>query len=744
MMAEQKPSADRETILAHLRLITKRWEEVGEDVRLELRAIDPDRKITGRAVHVSRFSWDEDGLSMAADHAEAMNRYGFNMYPAINPIKGSVEIKQGSGASDEDIAAAFYCWADCDDETSGSNVRAFPGPKYTFAVTTGTKPCPRPHIYWELTEPIRDMHQFKDLQERIAARFQSDNKVTNFSRIMRLAGTVNHPAEHKRAKGYITELCTLRTEYDEPRAPVPLDRLLTAFPRPAERAQETGGLHIDLGPQAMDRAAAEAAALTGEAWHDNMIRLVASYVAKGLRDPEIHALTDRLTLPGYTIEDTRKEVQQAIEGARNKGFAPEQQAAKSFDHAPSEGVVAEIWQRSTSGKTFATAEERAALDNALRAEIEKIEDPGLRHHVAADLRHLRECLIKNNGVPPETAKTWKVQTAGEFTADYVAPEFIVEGVIQRGRLYTLTAPTGHGKTSAMLYLSCAIATGEDFCGQECEQGDVLFLAGENPDDVRARVIAALEFYQIDPGNLRLHFIAGTFSIRQDMERLKAAAAKLDNLILIVVDTFAAYFDGDNENDNAQALDFARLLRGLTDTPSKPCVIMPAHPVKDAKRANLIPKGGSSLLNEVDGNLTIWNTDGVLEMHWQGKIRGQDFEALCMELEKYESDLIRDRKDRRIPTILAKPVMTLRAMELSAKTVSVETKILQSISVRPDLPQRERAVELALTRASLRRAIDRLLKRKWLRPKGRKLVLTEQGEEALQDGLSGFGEAENDV
>jgi len=43
-------------------------------------------------------------------------------------------------------------------------------------------------------------------------------------------------------------------------------------------------------------------------------------VQRGLSDAEIHAITDAFTLPGYTQQDTRIEVQKMIDGARAKGF----------------------------------------------------------------------------------------------------------------------------------------------------------------------------------------------------------------------------------------------------------------------------------------------------------------------------------------------------------------------------------------------------------------------------------------
>ena len=58
----------------------------------------------------------------------------------------------------------------------------------------------------------------------------------------------------------------------------------------------------------------------GVEWHNNVRDLVASYISKDLSDEEIHTLTQGLTNVGYTIEDTRREIQVMIEGVRRKGF----------------------------------------------------------------------------------------------------------------------------------------------------------------------------------------------------------------------------------------------------------------------------------------------------------------------------------------------------------------------------------------------------------------------------------------
>ena len=61
-------------------------------------------------------------------------------------------------------------------------------------------------------------------------------------------------------------------------------------------------------------------ALAGHDWYLNVLRLVGSWVAKGLNDEEIYKRSEALTLSGYTIENTKLDIQPMIEGARTKGF----------------------------------------------------------------------------------------------------------------------------------------------------------------------------------------------------------------------------------------------------------------------------------------------------------------------------------------------------------------------------------------------------------------------------------------
>ena len=77
----------------------------------------------------------------------------------------------------------------------------------------------------------------------------------------------------------------------------------------------------------------------------------------------------------------------------------------------------------------------------------------------------------------------------EFTKDFRPPDYLVDGVIQKGYLYSLTGPTGHGKTPISMLMGAMVARGLAYHNKPVAQGAVLFLAGENADDIRARYIA---------------------------------------------------------------------------------------------------------------------------------------------------------------------------------------------------------------------------------------------------------------
>ena len=92
----------------------------------------------------------------------------------------------------------------------------------------------------------------------------------------------------------------------------------------------------------------------------------------------------------------------------------------------------------------------------------------------------------------EALKNNLIQTSEEFAANFLPPEYLIDGLVQRRFIYALTGPTGTGKTCVAIRIAAHCALGKSLDGREVEKVRVLFFAGENPDDVRMRWIKQCE------------------------------------------------------------------------------------------------------------------------------------------------------------------------------------------------------------------------------------------------------------
>ncbi|MGC2712514.1 MAG: AAA family ATPase, partial [Pseudolabrys sp.] len=70
-----------------------------------------------------------------------------------------------------------------------------------------------------------------------------------------------------------------------------------------------------------------------------------------------------------------------------------------------------------------------------------------------------------------------LQSSGEFVKDFTPPDYLIDGLLQRRYLYSLTGPTGSGKTCLALLIAAHVALGSSLDGREIEKARVLFFAG---------------------------------------------------------------------------------------------------------------------------------------------------------------------------------------------------------------------------------------------------------------------------
>lgn len=274
-----------------------------------------------------------------------------------------------------------------------------------------------------------------------------------------------------------------------------------------------------------------------------------------------------------------------------------------------------------------------------------------------------------------------IRSSEEFLRDFVPPDYLLDQVCLKGFMYALTAPTGSGKTSLLMLLAMCVALGREFAGLEVSKGNVLYLAGENPDDVRMRWLAMAEHMAFDADDIDVSFIAGTFELdSRNMGRIvKEAAKKLGAVSLCIIDTGPAFFMGDNENDNVDMINHAKTLRSFVNLPGDPTVIAAMHPTKSATRESLLPRGGGAFLNEIDGNLTAWKDDMTVTMHWSGKHRGVDFQPMMFQLESVTARKLKDSRGRNIPTVIMNELSADDVRELTQDKRKSEDSILMLLN-----------------------------------------------------------------
>jgi hypothetical protein len=272
-----------------------------------------------------------------------------------------------------------------------------------------------------------------------------------------------------------------------------------------------------------------------------------------------------------------------------------------------------------------------------------------------------------------------LMSSAAFCKSLVVPDPLVEGIIMRGFIYALTAHTGKGKTAVALLIAYCIAMGRKLGDLDVEKGRVLFLAGENPVDVQMRWIAMSQYFDFDRDLIDVTFIDRRFKFSECMEELEEKIATAGGFHLIIVDSSFAFFEGNDENSNAQQGEHAARLRRITKMSGKPAVLVLCHPPKNAPDDNLQPRGGGSYVAEVDGNLTMTMSGMVAALHWQTKFRGPDFAPINFQLHTVTHEELKTTKGKLISTVVAKPLSDGAQEEMQKAEQSEEDLLMRALN-----------------------------------------------------------------
>lgn len=270
----------------------------------------------------------------------------------------------------------------------------------------------------------------------------------------------------------------------------------------------------------------------------------------------------------------------------------------------------------------------------------------------------------------------------DYIASFESPDYLIDGMLICRRVYALTALTGHCKTAIATYMGLAVSCAKAFSGRETAQRKVLYLSGENDEDQKARVIATSTEFDMFPTAGQFRVRAGAQGIGSLLPLLRDEFEENGPYGLVIVDTSAAFFGGEDEIDNVQAKAHAGFFREITEMPGHPTVIVLCHPTKAAGKESLLPRGGGAFLNDIDGNLTAWMSGEQVTLHKLGKFRGTPFEPMDFAIKLVTLKNHKDTKGRPVESVVVVPMTEQDVTRAMHAELSDENKLLYEMLHQP--------------------------------------------------------------
>lgn len=525
------------------------------------------------------FNVQESGVEECANFAASRNREGQNVYVGVNPRKPNTSTRHQ--ASTSDIEIAFYHFADIDKEESIIGlVERYGKLPPTMNVTTGTVPNKRPHLYWRLEEPVRNLEAWTERQRGLAQSLGGD-MVIDPPRIMRLGGTVNFPTQKKLEKGYRVELTQVRTGFANERSDVSPEQIAAEYPVQKNLGAPiyhdgqpySGNTLRDMAPHRTRVADLLAACHSGDNWHNNMVRLVAHLASVGRTNAEILGLAAGITLGGYTVDQTRREMTSVLQSARSKWSLPE----------PDDSVE---------------AEEAARQDGESIFEL-------------LDMNELE-------ALPPPT---WLIE---ELITDY--------------GLSIVYGDPGAGKSFVVLDMALRIAFGLPWHDLTTKQIGVLYIAGEGARGLGKRIKGWRKEHGLEGADAPFLLLPVAVQLLdpKEVEKLRrtivAAIERAGfHIGLVIVDTVSRAIAGQDENGQES---MSMFIKACADIQAQigGAVIGVHHSGKDSSRGM---RGSTVLLGGCDASLKVTKNEQTVTIETEKQKDAEQAEPIYLTMKKVE-------------------------------------------------------------------------------------------------------------
>lgn len=310
------------------------------------------------------------------------------------------------------------------------------------------------------------------------------------------------------------------------------------------------GIHIDLARGTVNPQDLIDQINAGHNWHNNIVTLVAYYVSQGYSSSQVHDITDNLTLSGWTVEQTRREVQTAFDGAIGKGYAP------IVPKQPSEVLTAP-----------ATPEIQAKA-------LSSIIYPGQAQPI-------------------------------------LSSNYLVKRWLDRSGTSVIYGESNIGKSFFVLEMCYCIAAGIPWYQYRTQQGPVAYLALEGGLGMNNRLYALQQKYQCKDVPLAVRRAPlDMLNSEEDLQILAAMIQEIEaqygKLAMIVVDTLSRALAGGDENSSTDMGRMVKIKDALAEqTGAHVCLIH--HSGKDTSRG---ARGHSLLRAAVSTEIELTKMDGI--------------------------------------------------------------------------------------------------------------------------------------
>lgn len=270
------------------------------------------------------------------------------------------------------------------------------------------------------------------------------------------------------------------------------------------------------------------------------------------------------------------------------------------------------------------------------ASMDEFEDMG-----AASVQDDHEFPDESTGQPPAAKKSrFAVTQAADF-ASGASPTWLIKHVVPQAELVVMFGESGSGKSFMALDMGFHIAQGIAWREKKVRRGKIIYIAAEGAGGFRNRLKAYALHHNLNLADIDIYIIdaAPNFMLKEDaLDICKAVIGLgLDDIALVIVDTFAQVMPGANENSGEDVGKALRHAKGIHKA-LKCTVMLVHHAGKDTTKG---ARGWSGLRAAADAEIEVVRSGNARALRLSKSKDGEDGTIFGFTLETVNLDIDED-------------------------------------------------------------------------------------------------------